>query len=109
MGKSAKNNRFAFKNDRFKKNRGGPSRWLVVSCENCGEYVTTYQKDGPGILKRLYFDRLVDLPVYPEKLSCKKCKTVLGLKIIYAKENRPAYRLFSGAVSKRIIKHNTLK
>src|SRR5512133_821578 len=94
----------AFKNDQYKKHRGERSRWLLLSCEKCNNNVAVYQKDGPGILKRLYLDRIVE----PNKISdknfiCKECKTVLGVKTIYKKENRPAYRLFVGAIDKKTI------
>ena len=104
------NTKLSFKNDRFKKNRGGYSRWLSLSCEKCKNQIMIYQKDGPGILKRLYLDRII----FPynlkgkEKLECDKCKTILGIHTIYQKENRPAYRLFAGAVNKKIVKGNNL-
>ncbi|MFH0905989.1 MAG: hypothetical protein V1824_01470, partial [archaeon] len=80
------------KNDRFRKNRGGHSRLLELFCRKCDALVLTYQKDGQGGLKRLYFDRIF----YPEKLNslkdidnskisqispliCDKCKAVLGV------------------------------
>lgn len=102
--------KLTFKNDRFKKNRGGHSRWLSLSCEKCKAQLLIYQKDGPGLLKRLYLDRIA----YPtnlnsrRKLKCKKCKTVLGIPIIHEKENRPAYRLFADAIEKRIVKGSKL-
>lgn len=98
--------KLTLKSDRFKKNRGGYSRWLSLSCEKCKSRLMIYQKDGPGILKRLYLDRIVSLSGLKdkEKLECKKCKTVLGIRTIYKKENRLAYRLFAGAVEKRIVK-----
>lgn len=67
-----------------------------------------YQKDGPGILKRLYFDRIVfpESSTWKEKLECKRCGTVLGVHTIYQKENRPAYRLFVGAIEKKIIRND---
>lgn len=66
-----------------------------------------YQKDGPGILKRLYLDRIVSLINLKEgkNLECKKCKTVLGVYMMYKKENRPAYRLFVGAIGKKITRY----
>lgn len=102
--------RFTFKSDRFKKNRGGYSRWLSLSCEKCKNQIMIYQKDGPGILKRIYLDRIVFPTDLSEKknLECKKCKTVLGVPIIYEKENRLSYRLFVGAIEKKIIKVNNL-
>jgi len=50
--------RIKFKSDIFKKNRGGYSRWLLLNCEKCKNPIATYQKDGPGMLKRLYLDRM---------------------------------------------------
>ncbi len=91
------------KNDTYRKARGGYSRILQLSCASCGHNLFRYQKDGPGILKRLYLDRMQDYSS-ADKLSCPKCKAVLGIKIIYKKENRPAYRLFVGSVAKKIIK-----
>lgn len=103
-----------FKNDAFRKARGGYSRMLAISCESCGEYICTYQKDGPGILKRIYLDRISDSKKYSnlDKTSikslplfkCPKCSQVMGLPMIYKKESRMAYRLFVGAVIKKIVK-----
>ncbi len=94
-----------FVNDKYKKVRGGYSRLLEISCEKCGHKLCHYQKDGPGILKRMYFDRINGITTYSSKnLICSNCKEILGVPIIYKKENRPAYRLFTGAVSKKITK-----
>ncbi|MFA5129797.1 MAG: hypothetical protein WC477_02625 [Patescibacteria group bacterium] len=61
------------------------------------------------MLKRLYIDRIVDFKGRVDKhLICKKCKTVLGVQIIYQKEHRPAYRLFAGAVGKTVVKGDIL-
>ena len=92
------------KNDKYRKARGGYSRMLQLSCTNCGHNLFHYQKDGPGILKRLYLDRIQGYSAAASKLSCPKCQEVLGVKTIYKKENRPAYRLFTGAVFKKIVK-----
>lgn len=97
--------KLTFKTDKFRKNRGGHSRWLLLSCEKCKHPFSHYQKDGPGILKRLYVDRMVGAKDLTEKqLTCKKCKTVLGVRMTYKKEDRTAYRLFAGAVEKKIVK-----
>lgn len=103
-----------FKKDKYKKTRGGYSRFLNVSCTNCGNFIALYQKDGPGPLKRLYLDRifapqtLVGLEEKTFKklpaLACKKCQQVVGVPFLYRKEKRPSFRLFQGAVSKRIIR-----
>lgn len=95
---------FKFINDKYKKNRGGYSRLLDITCEKCGSHVCYYQKDGPGILKRMYLDRILDINETKKELTCAKCKSHLGNKIIYEKEDRLAYRLFVGAVSKSIIR-----
>ena len=107
------NKRLSFKSDKYRKNRGGHSRWLLLHCEKCGSSIATYQKDGPGILKRLYLDRIVAPEGLEEKggknLICPRCKILLGIRTIYEKENRPAYRLFAGAVGKEVIKGDQLK
>ena len=97
-----------FKSDKFKKSRGGYSRWLSLSCEKCKTQLMIYQKDGPGILKRLYLDRIIHPTDLTEKknLECRKCKTVLGIHMIYKKENRPAFKLFAGVIEKKIINAN---
>ena len=94
-----------FKNDRYKKVRGGYSRLLDISCQKCSEHICQYQKDGPGNLRRMYFDRMVEPKVSISKkdLSCTKGH-LIGVKIIYEKEHRPAFRLFVDSVKKKIIK-----
>ena len=94
------------KNDRYRKARGGYSRFLRVSCESCGAFLLLYQKDGPGPLKRLYIDRIVapDGLGKAKQLSCASCKMAIGTFSIYEKEKRPAYRLYQDAVTKRIAK-----
>ena len=103
-----------FKNDKYRKARGGYSRFLNLSCTKCGSFVALYQKDGPGSLKRMYLDRilspdsLVGLDrIGFKKLSlftCQKCKQVLGVPFLYEKEDRSTFRLFEGSVSKKIAK-----
>jgi len=102
------------KQDKYKKVRGGYSRFLEIKCEKCSNVIAIYQKDGPGPLKRMYADRIFS----PEKLSklqnkknkkipnlvCSKCKQVIGIPYIYQKEKRPAFRLFERAVTKKIVK-----
>ena len=94
-----------FKNDKYKKVRGGYSRMLKISCQKCGEDICFYQKDGPGNLRRMYIDRIVNPKVSTSKkdFSCSKGH-LLGVKIIYEKEKRPAFRLFVDSVIKKITK-----
>ena len=62
------------------------------------------------MLKRLYTDRIISSRLRTDaNLACKKCKTILGIPIMYQKEKRTAYRLFAGAVIKKIIKADALK
>ena len=92
------------KKDRFRKSRGGHSRALALSCAKCGADLFMYQKDGPGILKRLYLDRITGKKSSSkDKLVCKDCGEILGVPMVYKKESRPAFRLFVGSVSKKII------
>jgi hypothetical protein len=95
-----------FKNDRFRKKRGGYTRLLKVSCQNCDSSICLYQKDGPGNLRRMYIDRIVDpmVSISQKYLSCPKGH-LLGVKIIYEKERRPAFRLFVDSVNKKVIKN----
>lgn len=94
-----------FKNDRYKKVRGGYSRSLQISCQKCNALLCNYQKDGPGNLRRMYVDRICEPAVSISKkdFTCPNGHLV-GVKIIYEKENRPAFRLFVDSVSKKIIK-----
>lgn len=92
------------KNDKYRKDRGGYSRILQLSCASCGHNLFRYQKDGPGILKRLYVDLIQDSAPAASKLICPKGKEVPGVKTIYKKESRPAYKLFVGNVAKKIVK-----
>lgn len=102
-----------FKNDEYKKLRGGYSRLLDISC-SCGCYLFYYQKDGPGPLKRMYLDRIIKPEKYSgletapinkvPQLVCPDCKELLAVPYIYKKENRPAFKVFVGVITKKIIK-----
>jgi len=96
--------KFKFKNDKYKKSRGGYSRLLNISCASCNSHLFKYQKDGPGILKRVYLDRISPKPTSSKRLKCHNCKEVVGVLINYQKENRLAFRLSAGSVIKKIIK-----
>lgn len=94
-----------FKNDKYKKVRGGYSRLLKISCRKCGSLICTYQKDGSGNLRRMYLDRMIEpkVSISRKDLFCPE-DHLLGVKIIYEKEKRPAFRLFVDAVVKKIKK-----
>jgi len=102
------------KKDKFKSARWGYSRLFDISCRACGSQVLVYQKDGPGILLRLYLDRifspeyLVDLQFQELKhipdLRCTNCMKTLAVPTIYEKEQRKAFRLFGDAITKKLRK-----
>jgi hypothetical protein len=57
----------------------------------------------------MYIDRMVGVKLTNSKLECGNCGNELGMKITYAKENRPAYRLFQSSVNKKIVKQAAAK
>ena len=103
---------FNFKKDKYKSARGHYSRLLNIFCRVCSQKILTYQKDGPGNLRRLYFDRIF----LPKKLTnlelkslnavsilgCPKCKEDIGTPYIYKKENRKAFKVYQDAIIKKI-------
>ena len=101
-----------FKKDKYKSGRGKYSRLLNIFCRVCGQKILTYQKDGPGNLRRLYFDRIyspkewTNLESKPlsavEILKCPKCKEDIGTPYIYKKENRKAFKVYQDAIIKKI-------
>lgn len=93
------------KNDKYKRARGGYSRLLQINCQKCVSLICTYQKDGAGNLRRMYVDRINNpkISISRKDLSCPKGH-LPGVKVIYEKEKRPAFRLFVDAVLKKIVK-----
>lgn len=103
-----------FKKDIYKEARGTYSRILDLFCRVCDNKVLTYQKDGPGNLRRLYFDRIIS----PEELtnlesksldevltlSCSDCEEDIGMLYIYKKENRKAFKVYQDAATKKVRK-----
>ena len=95
------------KSDKYRKSRGGYSRFLKIHCEKCNTLVCIYQKDGPGILKRMYVDRIYSsIKSEENNLICPKCNKTIGHLSIYEKENRPTYFLIPGRIIKKISKIN---
>jgi hypothetical protein len=97
--------KISIKNDRYKKARGGYSRLLNISCQKCNSLICLYQKDGPGSLRRIYIDRIIEplVSIKDKRLFCPKGH-LIGVKIIYEKEKRAAFRLFVDSITKKIIK-----
>lgn len=104
--------------DQFYQSRWGYLRALEITCRSCGWFISYYQKDGPGNLRRMYLDRMsqAKLPVHwrveCEKLTpvrCPHCQKLLGTCYIYEKENREAIILYQDAVKKKIVKQTFLQ
>ena len=76
-----------------------------ITCGICNTVVCLYQKDGPGNLRRIYIDRIseVKVSISKKELACPKGH-VLGVKVMYEKEKRPAFRLFVDATVAEIVK-----
>lgn len=99
---------YKLQKDQYRRSRGGTSHALDITCEHCNSHIAYYQKDGPGLLKRMYVDRFIDSHPDGDQLHCPSCQQHLGTKINYKKEDRPAYRMFVGSVNKKIISVNEL-
>ena len=103
--------KFRIKHDKYKLVRDPSTKILVLFCRVCGAEVLTYQKDGPGPIRRLYFDRIFA----PKKLvhletkrlttitplRCAKCKEYLGTPYMYIKEKRKAFKVYQDALVKK--------
>jgi hypothetical protein len=85
------------------------SRILKVQCVKCSDRVCYYQKDKPGTLERMFIEHMLDRRQFDQMLTCEKCGYVLGLKIIDAKRELPAFRLFQGAVKTRIVNRSAVR
>ena len=94
------------KNDNYRKKRGGYSRLLQISCQKCNALICLYQKDGSGNLRRMCVDRILEnkVSLSSKSLVCPK-GDLIGIKTIYKKEKRPAFRLFVDSIKKKIVKH----
>lgn len=103
-------NSYKLKTDKYSRARGGTSKFILISCNNCHYPLLLYQKDGPGPLKRMYIDRIhapenlatlkdtVSSKSELQKLICQNCDKILALPMIYKPENRLALRLVRGTV-----------
>src|SRR5690349_8812410 len=93
-------------NDKYRKARGGYSRLLTIYCSKCGTELFDYQKDGPGIIKRIYVDRIRGKRYNEQSIICSSCGNLIASLGVYEKENRPAYNVVLGTISKKIKKIN---
>lgn len=103
------------KSDAYRKARGGSAQFLNLFCAKCHTHLALYQKDGPGRLLRLYYDRIFEPASFVAeaseairvggakrwpKLVCPECDELIGSPMVYERENRPALLLQLGAVAK---------
>lgn len=103
---------FEFKRDSYRSSRGDYSRIVNLSCRCCKKQFAVYQKDGPGKLRRLYFDRLLhpsDYSLLQDKdieevdpLVCKYCNESIGTPYVYSKENRKAFKVYQDMIISKI-------
>jgi len=88
--------------DKYFDNRGGYAQILSITCSRCEQFLCSYQKDGPGDLLRMYLDRISNgdhmLNAHWVICKCPKCNKLIGLYYLYEKEQRPALKLFAGAI-----------
>ena len=54
------------KKDKYFRERGGTAKIINVSCASCEKLIFVYQKDGPGWLKRCYFNRIIEPKEYAQ-------------------------------------------
>ena len=98
------------KKDRYLAERGGTAKFLNIICMNCASKLFTYQKDGPGWLKRCYLNRILDNKILSEinniqemkNLICN-CGEIIGTPIKH-KDERLAFRLIRGKFKRTINK-----
>ena len=94
--------------DKYFVQRGGTANIIDVSCASCKKLILTYQKDGPGWLKRCYLNRIIGPQKYAKLQNDKaiknsdnlshlvcSCGNILGIPIQY-KDGRLAFQLVRG-------------
>lgn len=101
------------KKDKYFRERGGTAKIINVSCMQCGRILFTYQKDGPGWLKRCYLNRIIHPEKYSRlqhekelkdlgKLKCI-CGSVIGSPMKH-KDGRIAFHLIRGKFKRTNVK-----
>ena len=95
---------FELKRDKYSDKRGGNSKVLMIRCKQDNFELALYQKDGPGPLKRLYLDRVIEPSLKAgHELVCKKCKQQVAVPYIYADEKRQALMIEAGSITQQVI------
>ena len=105
-------NKHTLKKDSYQKRRGTPY-FLDIFCSVCNTHIALYQKDGPGVLLRMYLDRILEpLELASLKLGskekkdipglhCPKCDALIGTPMVYEPESRLAFHMVRGAFFKK--------
>lgn len=97
---------FKLTHDRYSNARPGQSRFYNLYCARCRHHVCLYQKDGTGMLVRLYKKRIMAptnlLKPNAKEIRCPHCKVFLAAHYIYDKEQRSAYLVQAGAIVRRV-------
>lgn len=96
-----------FKKDKYFRERGGTAKIIRVACAKCNANLLTYQKDGPGWLKRCYLNRIVEPSVLADEGAIKNLVCVCGVLIgtpMRHKDGRLAYHLIRGVFKRRATK-----
>jgi hypothetical protein len=93
------------KRDMYFRKREKTAKIINVSCAKCNSLIFTYQKDGPGWLKRCYLNRIISPEKYSKlqsdpkiksqkdlgNLTCE-CGEVIGSPMVH-KDGRIAFHL----------------
>ncbi len=97
--------------DKYLRDRGNVFKILQISCARCNKEIMLYQKDGRGMLHRLYLNRILA----PENLACLQdtvesanelerliceCGNIIGIPM-YHWEGRVAFRLINSTFKKQ--------
>ena len=96
--------------DKYLNARRGTAKIVNVSCINCGKKLFTYQKDGPGWLKRCYLNRILDNGKLSDIKDFQKmknlicsCGEIIGTPMRH-KDKRLAFKLIRGKFKRTINK-----
>ena len=82
------------KRDKYFRKRGSYARIIKVKCAKCGKILFSYQKDGPGWLKRCYLNRIISEKKFePSKML--KCHGIIGIPKKH-KDGRDSFQLVRG-------------
>ena len=104
------------KRDKYFREREGFAKIINVSCTKCSRVLFTYQKDGPGWLKRCYLNRIIEPESYSKlqynsdikepkdlgNLVCE-CGQVIGSPMKH-KDGRLAFHLIRGRFKRANLK-----